>query len=132
MSTAQDPQRRRLTVAMIVRDDADAMVRSIESIRSVADEIVVADTGSADDSVERANVAGAKVFSLVWGDDFSAARNACFSEASGDWVLWLDAGETLSAASAKRLREFVDGEANPGQAYLAMIESPPARGHASA
>ena len=60
----------RLTVAVIVRDAADLLETSLQSIRSIADEIVVADTGSTDATIDVAKRFGAKVVEREWQDDF--------------------------------------------------------------
>src|SRR5437660_1581456 len=90
----------RLSVAMIVRSCAAELAATLRSVRDLADEIVVLDTGSTDGTREVASQCGARVFQQPWADDFAAARNACLAHASGEWVLWLDAGETLPAESA--------------------------------
>src|SRR5688572_19773876 len=101
-------QQPRLTVAMIVRNAAGGVQETLDSIREIADEIVVLDTGSTDDTIPLAQRCGATVHRRPWEDDFSAARNACLSKTSGDWILWLDAGETLAPESAQLLREFAN------------------------
>ena len=63
-----------------------------------------------------------------WSDDFSAARNECLKLADGDWVLWLDAGEQLSTASAATLRAFIDRQADRRHVYTLLVEMPPASG----
>lgn len=110
---------------MIVRDEADVLSASLESIRAIADEIVVLDTGSTDRTPEIAQQCGAVVDRAAWSSDFSAARNRCLDRVTGDWVLWLDAGEQLDRASAAFLRTFVGHEADPAKVYLLMIETPP-------
>ena len=65
------------------------------------------DTGSTDDTVERARAAGALTSSFVWNDDFSAARNAALERASGDWALILDADEELSPESRQLVRPLL-------------------------
>lgn len=115
----------RLTVAMIVRDAGDLLRDSLESIQSIADEIVIADTGSADETIEIANEFGATVVECEWKDDFSVARNFCLSHVSGDWVLWLDAGDRLSAEDAVRVRKQLDEAPTIAAAYLMFVEIPP-------
>ncbi len=114
----------RLTVAMIVRDAADLLRESLQSIKSIADEIVVTDTGSADASIDVAKSFGAKVFEMEWKDDFSAARNHCLSKVGGDWVLWLDAGDQLSPDDAARLRQQIDSNPTAASAYVMFVEIP--------
>ena len=123
MGTSSDPPHvRRLSVAVIARDEQDVLADTIGSVRSIADEIVVLDTGSTDRTPAIAEKLGAKVLRMPWGDDFSAARNRCLDEATGDWVLWLDAGEQLDAESAETLRDFVNRQADPNKAYMLMVE----------
>ena len=123
---------RRLSVAMVVRDEANVLADSIQSVRTIADEVVVFDTGSTDRTPEIAQKLGAIVTRGTWSDDFSAARNRAMALSTGQWVLWLDGGERLDPAAAAPLREFVDCHANPDFAYLLMVEIPPReRGNSS-
>lgn len=87
-----------LSLCMIVRDEAQKLARCLESARPWVGEIVVVDTGSADDTVAIAESFGAKVQHVAWCDDFSAARNAALEAASGEWALVLDADEELVVA----------------------------------
>lgn len=123
--SAKTISRPRLSVAMIVRDEQHVLAASLESVRPIADEIVVLDTGSKDATVALARQLGAEVVQAAWEDDFSAARNRCLEQASGDWVLWLDAGERLDDDSAADLRQFVDRQADPNKAYMLWVEMPP-------
>jgi glycosyltransferase involved in cell wall biosynthesis len=115
---------RRLSVALIVRDAEPALAETLASIQDVADEIVVLDTGSTDASREVAAQFQARVLPFPWDDDFAAARNACLDNVTGDWVLWLDAGERLSPSDAAGLREFVDREADKKTAYAMLVQVP--------
>ncbi len=124
-NSAEKVSRPRLSVAMIVRDEQEVLAASIESVRPIADEIVVLDTGSTDQTVAIAEQLGAAVGRAAFGDDFSAARNRCLEQATGDWILWLDAGERLEGDSAAELRQFVDRPADPAKAYMLWIEMPP-------
>ena len=72
---------------MIVKDEEDVIARSINCALTVADEVIVVDTGSSDGSKKIAADLGAKVYDFEWCDDFSAARNYSFSLASGDYVM---------------------------------------------
>ncbi|GAA4378633.1 glycosyltransferase family 2 protein [Nocardioides caricicola] len=85
----------RVSLAMIVRDEARCIERCLESVRELVDEMVVVDTGSTDDTVALAEAAGATVHHVTWADDFAAARNVALGHCTGDWVLVLDADEWL-------------------------------------
>ena len=93
-----------LSVCFIARNEEANLRRAIHSVRSVADEVLVADTGSTDKTVDVATEMGAIVHHFPWCDDFSAARNFAISHARGDWIFWLDADEELLAESAEELR----------------------------
>lgn len=130
MSPNEEAVRRQLSVAMIVRNAADVLRPTLESALALADEVVVLDAGSDDDSPQVAEAMGAVVIhdaarAAEWTDDFSAARNACAARVSGDWVLWLDAGETLAPETIQQLRRFVEEKADPQFGYLLNIALPP-------
>lgn len=114
-----------LTVALIVRNEEATLSDTLESVRHVAQEIVVVDTGSIDRTREIARQHGARVIEHVWDDDFSAARNAAWSAVRGTWVLWIDAGERLTPESASSLQSFIHRGAPADRAYLLMVEVPP-------
>ncbi len=93
-----------ISLCMIVRDEEKALGRCLESVASLMDEIIVADTGSTDRTVEIAEAHGAKVFHFPWCDDFSAARNFAFSKATMQYCMWLDADDVLESADREALR----------------------------
>ncbi|MCL6593037.1 MAG: glycosyltransferase [Alicyclobacillus sp.] len=86
----------RISLCMIVKDAADTLERCLLSVDGVADEVVVVDTGSTDDSREIARRYGARVEEFAWVDDFAAARNFAFAQATMDYVFWLDADDVVS------------------------------------
>lgn len=96
---------------MIVRNEAANLPACLDSVRTLADEIVVVDTGSTDATREIARAHGARVINASWTGDFSAARNLALAAASGDWILVLDADEVLPPASRIRIRELISGRA---------------------
>jgi hypothetical protein len=104
----------RLSLCMIVRDNAGTLGACLESIRPWVDEMVVVDTGSKDDTPRIAERLGARVLSFPWCDDFSAARNESLHHARGAWVFWMDSDDTIDADNGRKLRE------------LALTEPPPA------
>jgi len=95
----------RLSVCLIVKNEERFLGQCLKSVREVAQQIVVVDTGSTDRTVEIAKEFGAEVHSFAWCDDFSAARNAALDHVTGDWVLALDADEELSPKDHDKLRQ---------------------------
>ncbi|MBC7542753.1 MAG: glycosyltransferase family 2 protein, partial [Candidatus Sericytochromatia bacterium] len=94
----------KLSVCMIVRDEADVLPRCLASVAGFADEIIAVDTGSTDGSQEILRAAGAQVFEIPWPNDFGEARTAALRYATGDWVLFIDADEAVDEARAKNVR----------------------------
>ena len=94
---------------MIVKDEERFLNQCLDSIRSIAHQVVVVDTGSTDRTVEIAKEHGTEVHHFEWNDNFSDARNFSLEHARGDWVLILDADETLPADSHKDLARDMAG-----------------------
>ncbi len=98
----------RLSLCMIVRDEQALLPQCLDSVRGLADEIIVVDTGSRDSTPEIARTAGALVLHQPWTGDFAAARNAGLNAAGGDWILVLDADEYLHPEDRERLRPLLE------------------------
>jgi glycosyltransferase involved in cell wall biosynthesis/tetratricopeptide (TPR) repeat protein len=99
--------RHHLSVCLIVKNEARFLGRCLASVKGLAHQIVVVDTGSTDRTVEIAREHGAQVHSFAWCDDFSAARNAAMEHVTGDWVLMLDADEELPVEQHAALRKLL-------------------------
>jgi glycosyltransferase involved in cell wall biosynthesis len=95
-----------LSLALIAKNEEEVIGRVLMCAQLVCDELIVVDTGSTDRTVERAEAAGARVHRFEWCDDFAAARNFAFSKCSGDWILWLDADDLITAEDAQRFRQL--------------------------
>jgi glycosyltransferase involved in cell wall biosynthesis len=105
----------RLSLAMIVKNEARCLARCLRSAQGIADEIVVVDTGSTDGTREIAESFNAKISHFEWVNDFSAARNFSLGQTKGDWVLVLDADEYASEALVKEITEFIRGQPAVGR-----------------
>jgi tetratricopeptide (TPR) repeat protein len=88
----------RLSAALIVRDESRFIEGCLQSLVGRADEIVVVDTGSTDDTVAKALQFPVSLHHFAWCDDFAAARNFALEQASGDWILYIDADERFEVA----------------------------------
>ncbi|HEX8051887.1 MAG TPA: glycosyltransferase [Thermoleophilaceae bacterium] len=106
---------------MIARDAAATLPACLASVAAVADEMVVVDTGSSDDTAAVAREHGARVIPFRWCDDFAAARNAYVRAARGSWVLSLDADEVLDPVDREGLRAVL--AANPRTACVVTVRN---------
>lgn len=105
-----------LGVVMIVKNEAQHLDACLKSVASIADEIVIADTGSTDETPAIALRYHARVLNIPWNNDFAEARNRVLAEATSDWLLHLDADECLDPKSAQRVRTIVDTDGNGADA----------------
>ncbi|MBD3345020.1 MAG: glycosyltransferase [Chitinivibrionales bacterium] len=95
-----------LSLCMIVKNEASILSRCLKSAAPVADEIIVVDTGSEDDTTKVAEQFGARVIRSEWRNDFSYARNISIDHASGEWILWLDADDFIPPESIEPLEKL--------------------------
>ena len=75
-----------VSLCMIVRNEEKVLARCLDSVRGIADEICITDTGSTDKTREIARKYGT-VQAFPWCDDFSAARNFSCAQARMDYTL---------------------------------------------
>lgn len=91
-----------ISLAMIVRNEAEGLARCLASAAAGVDEIIVVDTGSSDDTKAIAAAFTRHVYDDLWDDDFAGARNRAYDCATGDWIVTLDGDDELIDACALR------------------------------
>lgn len=97
----------KLSLCMIVKNEEDVLSRCLKSVKSIVSEIIIVDTGSTDRTPDIAKEFGATTLQYEWADDFCAARNFSLDQATGDWVLVLDADEVLIYDSSKQITRLL-------------------------
>lgn len=97
-----------LSVSIITLNEEANIVRTLESVRAIANEIIVVDSGSTDQTASLAREHGATVVQEPW-KGFAAQKNSALAKASGDWILALDADEEVSRELAASIRELLRG-----------------------
>ena len=107
-----------LSVAMIVKDEEDCVGDAIKSVASIADQVVVVDTGSTDGTAAVARSFGADVYEHQWQHDFSIARNESLRHCRGDWIFVLDADEVVADGDLGRLRALAETEENVAYRFV--------------
>lgn len=93
-----------LSVIILARNEEDNIADAIRSA-SFADEILVIDDQSTDKTASLAEAGGARVISHPLNNDWGAQRNFAISQASSDYLFFLDADERVSEGLAKELAE---------------------------
>lgn len=95
-----------LSLAMIMKNEAEVIARCLDSVKDVVDEIILVDTGSTDNTVEIAKRYTNKIYHFKWIDDFSAARNFSFDKCTGDFILWLDLDDCIYPEDAQKIKSL--------------------------
>lgn len=113
--------RGRISVAMIVRDEAAHLAACLESAAPLHAEICIVDTGSTDDTAAIARQFTDRIGAFSWNQDFSAARNASLRLCTRPWILLLDADERLDPNDIPRLTQLAEGPEN--KAYRLMTRN---------
>jgi tetratricopeptide (TPR) repeat protein len=106
-----------VSLCMIVKNEQGHLARCLRSVKPLVDEMIVVDTGSSDYTSDIARIFGAKIFDFTWENDFSKARNFSLSKAAGDWILVLDADETISIKDYEEFRRILKQSQSRSEAY---------------
>jgi len=99
----------RLSVVLAVRNEEENIARCLNSVKDIADEIIVVDEYSTDKTVEIAKKYGAKVFEEPHHDIFHITKQKALDYATGNWILQLDADEVVTQELAKEIVATVHG-----------------------
>jgi glycosyltransferase involved in cell wall biosynthesis len=97
----------KLTVTVITHNEGPHIVEALQSV-AWADEIVVVDSRSSDDTVERARPYATRVDVHDW-TGYGTQKNHAAALASHDWILSIDADERVTPALAEEIRSLLQG-----------------------
>ncbi|MCX8076553.1 MAG: glycosyltransferase family 2 protein [Aquificaceae bacterium] len=96
-----------LSVLILTKNEEDNIERVISSVKDIADEVVVVDSGSTDRTVDIARSLGAKVYYKEW-QGYPQQLNYGIGLCSQDWVLILDADEEVSEELSRSIKRAVE------------------------
>ncbi len=97
----------KISLCMIVKNEEKYIEQCLKSASLLVDEIIIVDTGSTDDTLKIAKQFQPKIFQFTWENDFGKARNYSLAQASGEWILVLDADESLYIEDIQKLKEIL-------------------------
>jgi len=95
-----------ISLCMIVKNEESVIGRCLESVADLVDEFVIVDTGSTDATATIVSRFTSKIYTFNWIDDFAAARNFAFEQATMDYILWLDADDVIMPDERAKLLEL--------------------------
>ena len=93
-----------ISLCMIVKNEEDVIGRCLDSVSHLVDEINIIDTGSTDQTKEIVGQYTDRIFDFEWIDDFAAARNFSFQQATKQYILWLDADDIFTAEDMEKFK----------------------------
>jgi glycosyltransferase involved in cell wall biosynthesis len=102
----------RISVCIVTFNEEANITRTLESVKSIADEIVIVDSHSTDQTVALAKSLGARVYDEDW-KGFAAQKNSAIAKSNSDWILSLDADEEVSPELAASI-EWLKKAGQPG------------------
>ena len=105
-----------LSVAMIVKNEAQDLAQCLDSVKDWADEIVILDSGSTDETEQIARRYGAKFYQHTDWQGFGKQRQLAQQYVTSDYVLWLDADERVSDELRRSIQQAVQ-QNQPNAAY---------------
>jgi len=114
-----------LSACVITKNEEKNIKTWLQSIRQIANEMIVIDTGSTDRTVELAKNAGARVYEYSWKNDFADAKNFAIKQAKGEWILFLDADEYFSEKTIQNVPIYINkihGNANIDAVNCPLID----------
>jgi glycosyltransferase involved in cell wall biosynthesis len=96
------------SVFLITKNESGDIEACLDSCKGYADEVVVVDDESTDDTAVICRRRGAKVFSRKL-DGFGSQKQFALEQCTGDWLLSLDADERVTPELAREIREVIEG-----------------------
>jgi glycosyltransferase involved in cell wall biosynthesis len=106
MNSDTKDSRQSLSVIVITMNEEDRIGRCLDSVKDIADEIIVLDSGSTDRTLEIVAGYTDQYFSTDW-PGYGVQKQRALAKARCDWVLSIDADEALDADMQRWLRDFL-------------------------
>ncbi len=97
----------KLSVGIITYNEDRIIAKTLKAVTDIADEIVIVDSYSQDNTVDIAKSFGAKVYTEKW-KGFGPQKNSVIDKCTGDWILLIDADEVISHELAEKIKLIIN------------------------
>ena len=98
-----------LSVGIITYNEEKNILKVIKSVEKIADEIIIVDSNSTDNTVDLAKKNGAQVFIENW-KGYGPQKNSVIEKCNHDWILLIDADEVVSEKLRKRIFKIINNK----------------------
>ena len=95
-----------ISLCMIIKNEEKVIARCLESVKTFADEIILIDTGSTDQTLDIIKKYTNQIYHYKWVDHFAEARNYSFSKATKDYIFWMDADDFILPGDLEKLQHL--------------------------
>ncbi len=97
----------KLSVGIITYNEERILKKTLDAVKEIADEIIIVDSNSTDNTVKIAESKGAVVYTEDW-KGFGPQKNSVIEKCKGDWILLIDADEVVSKELKLKIKEIID------------------------
>ena len=112
----------KLSVGIITFNEENRIGKTLDSVRGIADEIIVVDSESSDRTVEIALSKGAKVFSEKW-KGYGPQKNSVLEKCKGEWILLIDADEVISPKLKEQIKSIINSDNPSSDVYKIKLRN---------
>lgn len=96
-----------ITVVILTKNEEKNIIEVVQNAKRVADNVLIVDSGSTDNTVTLAETNEAKIVYRAWDNDFATQRNFALQYVKTKWVLYLDADERLNSELIEAIKNVV-------------------------
>ena len=112
----------KLSVGIITFNEEKRIGKTLDSVREIADEIIIVDSESTDKTVEIALAKGAKVFVEKW-KGYGPQKNSVLEKCKGKWILLIDADEVISPQLKEKIKTIINSENASSDVYKIKLRN---------
>ena len=112
----------KLSVGIITFNEENRIGKTLDSVREIADEVIVVDSESTDRTTEIALSKGARVFVEKW-KGYGPQKNSVLKKCKGEWILLIDADEVISPQLKEKIKSIINSESPSGDVYKIKLRN---------